>query len=86
MARASSRTISYDIRSPTTDEARVIFERSYVKAVKVNGRYITATKQFAIFDTQGRRYERISDTVVSCVPSGERFHIVGTAERSNRVV
>jgi hypothetical protein len=54
--------------------------------VKVNGRYITATKQFAIFDTQGRRYERISDTVVSCVQSGERFHIVGTAERSNRVV
>ena len=58
MARASSRTVSYDIQSTSTGESRVVIERSYVKSSKVAGRYITASKEYALFDTQGRRYER----------------------------
>ena len=81
MARASSRTVSLSIQSPTTNETRVIIERSYVKATRVGDRYVTASKQFALFDNQGRRYERISDLVVTCSQSGERFHVVGQADK-----
>lgn len=81
MARASSRTQSYEAQSPTTGETRTIIERSFVRSDRVGGRYITASKQFALFDTQGRRYERQSSVVITCVQTGETFHILGSAER-----
>ena len=86
MARATSRTISYDIQSPTSQEMRVMFELSYVRADKVGGRFITASKQFALFDKNGRKYERVSDVVVTCLSSGERFHILGHAEKIRKLV
>jgi hypothetical protein len=81
VARASSKTVSYDIQSPSTGEMRIVFERSYVKSTRVGGHYITASKQFALFDQQGRRYERISSLVMNCLLSGERFHVLGSADR-----
>jgi hypothetical protein len=81
MARATSKTFSFDIQSPTTGESRVIIERSYVKSTRVGNRYVTDSKEFALFDGKGRRYERISSVVVACVQSGERFHILGHADR-----
>ena len=86
MARASSRTIAYDIQSPTSHEMRVIFELSYVRADKVGGRFVTASKQFSLFDKNGRKYERVSDLIVTCLASGERFHVLGQAEKIRKVV
>jgi hypothetical protein len=80
VARASSKTASYEIQSPTTGESRIIVERSYVKATKVANKYLMASKQFALFDTEGRKYERISSVVIKCSQSGERFHVVGEAD------
>jgi hypothetical protein len=81
MAKATSKTISYDIQSPTTQESRVVIERCFIKSTKVGGRYITASKEYALFDTNGRRYERISDSVMRCLSTNERFHVVGQADR-----
>ena len=81
MARATSKTLSYDVQSPTTGESRTLVERSFVKSTRVGDRYVTAKKEYALFDTRGRRYERISDLVVECQATGERFHIAGFAER-----
>lgn len=81
MARASSKTVSYDVQSPATGEMRIVFERSYVKSTRVGGHYITASKQFALFDQQGRRYERVSGLVMNCIQCGTRFHVLGSADR-----
>ena len=81
MARATSKTVSYDVRSATSGEARLLIERTFIRSTKVAGRYITASKQYALFDKQGRRYERESDNAVVCVSSGERFLVVGLAEK-----
>jgi hypothetical protein len=81
MARATSRTTSYDVQSPATGESRTLVERSYVKSTRVGNRYVTAKKEYALFDTKGRRYDRISDLVVECQATGERFHINGLADR-----
>jgi hypothetical protein len=81
LARASSKTISYDIQSAETGESRVIFERSYVKSTRAQGKYITAAKQYALFDNKGRRYRRESNNVVTCLENDARFHIVGHAEK-----
>ncbi len=86
MARASSKTVSFDIQSVTSGEQRVIIERSYVKSTKVGGRFVTASKRFALFDQKGRQYERISDNVVMCRDGGERFHVIGKAEAIRKVV
>ena len=85
MARASSKTASLDVKSATTGESRVVIERSYVKATKVGNRFIKASKEFALFDTQGRRYERLSDLVVRCMSTNERFHVVGQADHIRKV-
>ena len=63
-----------------------MFELSYVRADKVGGRFITASKQFSLFDKKGRKYERVSDLIVTCVASGERFHVLGHAEKIRKVV
>ncbi len=81
MARANSKTFSFEIQSPTTGETRVIIERSFVKATRVGNRYVMASKQFALFDEKGRHYERISNVLVTCIQSGERFHVMGHAEK-----
>ena len=81
MARAQSKTVAYQVRSPTSGDERIVLERSYVKSVKVGNRYITAAKPSALFDKQGRRYERTSDSVIVCIATGERYHVVGQAER-----
>ncbi len=86
MARASSKTVSFDIQSMTTGEQRVIIERSYVKSTKVGGKFVTASKRFALFDQKGRQYERVSDNVVTCRTSGERFHVIGKAEAIRKIV
>ena len=86
VARASSRTIGYDIQSPTSREMRLMFELSYVRADKIGGRFITASKQVSLFDKNGRKYERVSDLVVVCVSSGERFHVLGHAEKIRKAV
>lgn len=80
MARATSKTLSYDVQSPTTGESRTLVERSFVKSTRVGDRYVTAKKEYALFDTRGQRYERISDLIVECQTTGERFHIAGFAE------
>ena len=81
MARATSKTFSFEIQSPATGETRIIFERSYVKSTRVGDRYVTASKQFALFDDKGRRYERVSSILVTCTLSGERFHVLGYADK-----
>jgi hypothetical protein len=81
MARATSKTLSYDVQSLTTGESRTLIERSFVKSTRVGDRYVTAKKEYALFDTRGRRYERITDAMVECQSTGERFHITGFAER-----
>ncbi len=63
-----------------------MFELSYVRADKVGGRFITASKQASLFDKNGRKYERVSDFVVTCLSSGERFHVLGHAEKIRKVV
>ena len=54
MARVKSNTLSYDIQSRATGESRVMVERSYIKSVRTAGGYLTSSKQYALFDTQGR--------------------------------
>jgi hypothetical protein len=81
VARAQSKTVSYDVTSPTSGDQRLVFERSYVKSVRVGNRYVTATKQYALFDKQGRRYERESDSVMVCIATGERYYVIGQADR-----
>ena len=81
MARARSKTVSYDVQSSTTGEGRILIERTFVKSTRVAGGYLTANKEYALFDTDGRRYERESASVVICVADGERFRIHGPAEK-----
>jgi hypothetical protein len=86
MAKARSSTVSFEIQSPTTGETRVVIERSFVKSTRVAGRYVTASKQYALFDTNGLRYERISNQVVKCVGNDEIFHVFGHAEHIRKAV
>jgi hypothetical protein len=85
MARARSQTFSFDIQSATTGESRVIIERSYVKSSRVAGGYTTASKEYVLFDTNGRRYERLSNSVVCCLSTDERFHVIGQADHIRKV-
>ena len=80
MARATSKTTSYDVRSLVTGESRTLIERAFVKSERVAGGYLTASKEYALFDASGRRYKRLSQNVVECSNNGEKFHIAGRAE------
>ena len=62
----------------------MLIERTYIKSTRVGGGYITASKQYALFDKQGRRYDRESENVVICISTGERFQVIGEAEKIRR--
>jgi hypothetical protein len=86
MARARTETIGYDVESVTTGERRVVLERSIIKATRVAGGYVTASRQYALFDTKGRRFERESANMVRCVTTGEQFRVHGIADKIRKVI
>jgi len=85
MARASSKTVSYEARAEATGETWTLIERSYIRSTRVAGGYLRAQKQFALFDTSGRRFERIGQNLVVCIQTNEKFQIIGMAESIRKV-
>jgi hypothetical protein len=80
MARASSRTVSFAVQSIKTGESFIVIERSYTTVRRAGTQYVSAAKEFALFDEKGRSYERISSNIVARRDGGERFHVIGVAD------
>ena len=79
MARASSSTVCFDVRSRTTGVDFVVTERTWYRARIVNGRLVRTPLQTELKDANGRMYQRVSDWVIRCVASGEEVDVKGVA-------
>ena len=79
MARASSTTVCYEVRSRITGKEFLVAERSWYRARITNGRVVRTPLQSELKDTSGRVFERVSERVLRCVASNEDVDVLGIA-------
>ncbi len=86
MAKASSKTSVYEIRSANSLNSLFVTERALIKIEKVG---VKGTKKTDLSptarDDSGRAYERIAGMRFRCVVTGELFHIVEQAPSIRKV-
>jgi hypothetical protein len=79
MARASSTTVCYEVRSRATGAEFIVAERSWYSARIANGRVVRTPLQTELKDPSGRLFERVSSRVLRCVASNEDVDVLGVA-------
>jgi len=79
MARASSRTITLEVRSRSTGKESIVTERSWDRSRNVNGRVVRTLLRTEFKDANGRLVERLSANLLRCPTSGEELEVLGIA-------
>jgi hypothetical protein len=85
MAKASSKTTVYEIRSRATGHDVTVTERALFKTQNVAGLMVRTELRPQITDRLGRSYERLSGMLMRCVQSGEVFNIIEQAPSIRKV-
>jgi len=79
MARASSATVCFEVRSRSTGASSIVTERTWYRSRLVDGRIQRTPLLVELKDTHGRSYKRIREWLIRCVSSGEELDVLGIA-------
>jgi hypothetical protein len=84
MAKASTKTTVYELKSRPSGETLFVTERAVFKYQKIAGSVIRTPLRPQINDKTGRSFERLSGMLMRCLQSGEVFQIVEQAPSIRR--